>query len=71
MPTLQNGQTHSNNSSAVADRLFECVWPFCGIGALRVKKVQIKQLTGETIEIYTGNNICNRNSKIGHNFGFL
>ena len=24
-PTLQNGQTHSNNSSAVADELFECV----------------------------------------------
>ena len=35
-PTLQNGQTHSNNSSAVADELFECVWPFCEIGALRV-----------------------------------
>ena len=37
MPTLQNGQTHSNNSSGVADKLFECVWPFCGIGALRVR----------------------------------
>ena len=24
----QNGQTHSNNFSAVADKLFECVWPF-------------------------------------------
>ena len=22
----------------IADELFECVWPFCGIGALRVKK---------------------------------
>ena len=32
-PTLQNGQTHSNNSSVVADEMFECVWPFCGIGA--------------------------------------
>ena len=21
----------------IADELFECVWPFCGIGALRVK----------------------------------
>ena len=31
-PTLQNGQTHSNNSSTVAEKLFECVWPFCGIG---------------------------------------
>ena len=27
-----NGQTHSNNSSATADELFECVWPFCGVG---------------------------------------
>ena len=27
---------HSNNSSAVADELFECVWPFCGVGAYRV-----------------------------------
>ena len=26
------GQTHSNNSSA----LFECAWPFCGIGAEKV-----------------------------------
>ena len=31
-PTLQNGQTHSNNSSVVADEMFECVWPFCEIG---------------------------------------
>ena len=21
----------------IADELFECVWPFCGIGALKVK----------------------------------
>ena len=27
-PTPQNGQTHSNNSSA-----FECLWPFMGVGA--------------------------------------
>ena len=33
MPNLQNGQTHSNDSSAFADELFECVWLFCGIGA--------------------------------------
>ena len=41
MPILQNGQTHSNNSSAVADELssavanglFECVWLFCEIDA--------------------------------------
>ena len=32
-PTSQNGQTDSNNSSATADELFECVWPFCGFGA--------------------------------------
>ena len=31
MPTSQNGQTHSNNSSAVADELFECVWPYVGL----------------------------------------
>ena len=35
-PTPQNGQTHSNNSSATADKLFEWVWPFCGVGAERV-----------------------------------
>ena len=22
-----------------ADELFECVWPFCGVGAQRIKKV--------------------------------
>ena len=32
-PTPQNGQTHSNNSSANADELFECVRPFRGVGA--------------------------------------
>ena len=37
MPTPQNGQTQSNNLSAVADELFECVWSFYGVGALRVK----------------------------------
>ena len=29
----KNGQTHSNNSPAFADKLFECAWPFCGVGA--------------------------------------
>ena len=33
MPIPQNGQTHSNSLSAKADELFECVWPFCKIGA--------------------------------------
>ena len=28
--TPQNGQTHSNSSSATAEELFEFVWPFCG-----------------------------------------
>ena len=32
-PTPEIGQTHSNNLSAVADELFECVWTFCGVGA--------------------------------------
>ena len=33
MLTPQNGLTHSNNSLATADELFECVRPFCGVGA--------------------------------------
>ena len=32
-PATQNGQTHSNNSSATADELFQCVWLFCGVEA--------------------------------------
>ena len=32
MPTPQNGQTHSNESSATADEFFKCNWPFCGVG---------------------------------------
>ena len=32
-PTPQYGQTHSNNSSGFANKFFECVWPFCGVGA--------------------------------------
>ena len=31
MPTPQNGQIHSKNSSATADELFEFVRPFCGV----------------------------------------
>ena len=30
--TPQNGQTDWNNSSAIANELFEYVWPFCGVG---------------------------------------
>ena len=32
MPTPQNGQTHANNSSALADNLFECGLPFFVVG---------------------------------------
>ena len=32
-PNPQNGQAHSNNSSVTGDELFECIRPFCGIGA--------------------------------------
>ena len=35
-PTLQNGQTRSNNLSATADELLEFAWPFCEVGAWRV-----------------------------------
>ena len=31
--TQQNGKKHPNNSSAKVDELFECVWPFCGVGS--------------------------------------
>ena len=37
MPSPQNDYTHSNNSLATDDELFECVWSFCGVGAQRVK----------------------------------
>ena len=35
--TPQNGQTHSNTSSATANEMFDCVWLFFGVGAERVK----------------------------------
>ena len=34
---LTHGQTQSNYSLAIADELFECVWPLCGIKFERVK----------------------------------
>ena len=40
-PTPQNGQTHSNNSSVTANEFFERVWPFCGVGAWRVRFILI------------------------------
>ena len=30
-PALQDGHTHSNNSSAIAGEFLECVWPFYGL----------------------------------------
>ena len=33
--TPRNGQTRSNKLSPTAVKLFECVWPFCGVGTLR------------------------------------
>ena len=30
---IYQGQTHSNNPSAKANKLFECVGPFWGVGA--------------------------------------
>ena len=44
--TPQNGQTHSNNSSAKADKLFECVWSFCVVGALSVEPLLSYCVTG-------------------------
>ena len=34
VPTPQNGQTHSNNTSVTADELFERFWWFCGVMVL-------------------------------------
>ena len=45
MPTPQNGQTHSNNLSAIADELFECIWTFCGIGGQRVKHFSFEEMS--------------------------
>ena len=39
--TPQNGQTHSNSPSVFADELFECVWPFSGVGASSVDSSQM------------------------------
>ena len=39
--TPHNGQTCSNNSSAFVGESFECVWPFCGVCALRVKITKV------------------------------
>ena len=36
---------HSNNLAVVADELFKCAWPFCGIGILRVNNSLVVQST--------------------------
>ena len=35
------GQTHTNYSRQIADKLFECVSPFRGVGAQRVRNTKI------------------------------
>ena len=42
-PTPHNGQTNSNNLSATAGKLFECIWPFFGVGAERVNEWSLTQ----------------------------
>ena len=39
MPTPENGQKNSSNLLAVADKIFEGVWPFLGVGAEMVRSV--------------------------------
>ena len=39
MPTPQNGQTHSSNSSATADELSDCVSSFYGVGLFKRRPV--------------------------------
>ena len=41
-PTLQNGQTHSNNSLATANELFEYVDHFVGLDLKRLKFINLK-----------------------------
>ena len=43
--TPQNDQTDSNNPSAFADELFECVSPFCWVGTYRVNLYTLLYLT--------------------------
>ena len=40
MATPQNGQTHLNNLSAIADELFEYVWSSCGVDTQRSNKLR-------------------------------
>ena len=37
---VSNISDYFNNSSATADELFQCVRPFCGVGAERVKNLR-------------------------------
>ena len=46
----QNGQTHSNNSSVLADKLVECVCHFVGLVLKGLPIVKHKTLNIETYE---------------------
>ena len=63
-PIPQNGQTHPNNSSAFADELFECVWPFCGVGSYRVKKV----ILDTQADVFCTDVLCDRSEDWLWNF---
>ena len=61
----QNGQTHSNKElSAFADELFECVWPFCGVGSYRVKKV----ILDTQADVFCTDVLCDRSEDWLWNF---
>ena len=51
-PTPQNGQRHSNNSLAVADEYFECVWLFYGVSTYRFNHFFLSTTT------YIQHNFC-------------
>ena len=40
MSIPHNCQTHSKNSSVVADELSKCVWPFCGLALKGLSSVE-------------------------------
>ena len=42
-----NGQTHSNNSSATDDELFECVWPFYEVDNLKLANIYLFKVSNK------------------------
>ena len=64
-PTPQNGQIHSNSSSATTDELFECVWPLCGLVLKRVKvrKLYIKHLKTSSFSLQIYLRFCSKPTK--------